>query len=175
MPGDSKTLVKSSIEKMKEFNKRLRSACESAPVTSFEVAVVDGLPVVTLISETHEADEEDVADAKKFGDKIELGDVIPDDDTICVQVSGLSAVGDEAANTESVMDQLNDRAEGETLGVRFFSGQYVQWVKDENDVRKGVEKPALVMAIVPVTYAAVFFLQEPVDQDVPTKGAQAKA
>jgi len=159
MPGEFKTLVKSSVETMKAFNTRLRDACENSPVTSFHAVVVDGQPVITLMSELSEADAEDVAEYKADGQNIKEGDLIPIDLPICVQVGGVSAIGDDAAETEHAHDSLNKRAQSECTEVRYFSGQSFVWTPDRNEAVTSA-KPKLVLAQAAVVFAAIAYLAD---------------
>ncbi len=162
MPADFTTLVKAPTEKSKEFNERLRVACESVPVTSFEATVVDGQPVITLMSELDYPTEDMIEEAKEAGEKLDPDEMVPVGAPICVQVAGLSAVGEDVAMSEKAMSALNHRAKGECDEVRYFSGQFVQWVPDHNDVINQVPKPKFVLAQVPVVFAAVAYLTDAV-------------
>jgi hypothetical protein len=93
--ADALTCIKDPDEKMSEFNNRLKAECDKFEPTKVVILVVDGEPMVTLMSETVEADEEDVADAKEHGATIEdegkerpiqLGDEIPAGDIVSVKV-----------------------------------------------------------------------------------------
>ncbi len=170
MPGEFKTLVQPPHEKMKDFNERLREVCEQSPITSFEAVVVDGQPVITLMSEVMEATEEDVEKAKEDDpeDDLKIGDMIPVDDTVLVQVSGVGAAGEKASNTEHAHDVLNKRAGGEAIEVRYFTGPSVRWEPDYNDVLANAPKPKQVLVQAPVTYAAIVSLQEPVMAEAET-------
>ncbi len=170
MPGEFKTLVRPPHEGMKEFNERLREACQSAPITSFKAVVVDGQPVITLISEVEEATDEDVANYKENGETLTKGELIPIDDTLLIQISGMSSAGDKAAGTEHAHDVLNRRADGECVDVEYFTGQFLRWEPDYNDVIAQVAKPKHILVQGPVTFAAIVSLQEPVGAEPETAG-----
>ncbi len=161
MPGEFKTLVKSPVERMKEFNERLEKACKSAPITGFEAAVVDGQPVVTLMSELDYPSDEQLADDKEAKGDLKADDLVPIDDPICVQIGGIAASENGPAQTEHAHDTLNNRAQGECTEVRYISGQHFVWTPDQNDVLANVPKPKQVLVQTTVVFAAVAYLQEP--------------
>lgn len=122
--ADAATVVKAPEESLKDFNKRLFVTCGEFPITNVQLAVVDGQPVVTLFSESVEADEEDVQEAEEAGEKIAVGDLIPAEDPVVVQVCTLRAASiDDAQKSQRRMDMLYKRADGNVTGVLHASGR----------------------------------------------------
>lgn len=115
--ADAVSLARSPDEKISAFNKRLLEACQQSPVTDVQLIVVDGQPVVTLFSEVVEATEEDVEEAKADGDTdIKVGDTIPENPPISVQVARVACATPEAATkTHSHLETLYQRANGEVV------------------------------------------------------------
>ena len=140
------TLIRTPDEKASQFNARLKDACssEADPITDFQLDVVDGLPVVTLISEMEEADEEDVEAAKEAGDTLELGAEIPAGPALIVQVGRLMA--DTAKNaTESAerIEKLLGSFGGDVLKQLVAKGtqQVITTVFDKDGKDSGLRFP----------------------------------
>ncbi len=141
--SDALIAIKDPNEEMKNFNKRLRDACANTPVTDFELHVVDGQPMVVMFSGLVEADEDDVEEAKEASEELKLGDLIPEDDPVVIQVCQLRALvpmeldkdgalvkgkeGD-AALTEKRLDTICERANDGITKVRVASGTSYAWV-----------------------------------------------
>lgn len=97
--ADARTCFKGSDEALSAFNKRLKVECEDFEPTRVIVVMIDGEPCVTLMAETVEANEEDVADAKEHGATItengkerpiERGDEIPAGDIVQVKLAKIA-------------------------------------------------------------------------------------
>ncbi len=149
--SDAVILIKDPTEILKDFNKRLRTFCGQTAVTDFEVHVVDGQPMVSLFAGMVPAEEEDVEDAKEAGEIIKVGDLIPEDDPIVVQVCGVAARAPmerdenggqvkgkegDAAQSEKRLDALCEKAADGIVKMRVASGTSHDWVtipgKDAN-------------------------------------------
>jgi hypothetical protein len=127
-----RNLTQSPGETSKEFNRRLMRACFHSPVTDYQAAVVDGMPTLTLLSEIVDADEEMVQEAKQDGSEIQLGDQVPSDVPLLVQVIKTGAVR-ELGDVEQGVSVMNERAKGEILEIEHVEGPDFAWVTDEND------------------------------------------
>ncbi len=141
--ADAMTLAKTPKEPIKAFNRRLRSACsdEGNPVTSVDITVVDGEPVVTLFSEMVEATEEDVADAKTAGEELKIDELIPDGDPVVAQVVMLSCATEEAATkTQEYTEKVYERADGGVRDIKYATGSRFGFVDDPNDREKEKER-----------------------------------
>lgn len=141
--SEAMILIKDPNETVKQLNQRLRDACLQAPVTDFELHVVDGQPMISLFAGVVEADEDDVAEALEADEVIKLGALIPEDDPVVVQVSDVSALvpmevdgnggqikgkeGD-AAKSEKKLDTLCERAGDAVTKLRTASGTAHGWV-----------------------------------------------
>ena len=135
--ADACTLVKAPEEQMSKFNERLIAECREIAVTSVQMAIVDGQPCVTLFSEAVEATEEDVEEAKEVaeedGGKCELkvGDLIPSEEPVFVQVSPLHADNlERAAKSQSRMETLYKRAQGGVTAVLHATGKGIVKIND---------------------------------------------
>jgi len=108
------TLIKSPDEALSVFNNRLAKASQEPdnPITNFDVTVVSGQPVVTLISELVEATSEDVE-----GDAdLTLGDLIPESEPMIVQTCQVEAATDELAKkSESRLEKIYRRFGGDVI------------------------------------------------------------
>jgi hypothetical protein len=114
--ADAITLIKAPVEKMQDFNIRLKQSCESQPVTDVSIVVIDGEPAVTLFSEVVEATQEDVDEAKEDGQEIKLGEMIPEQAPMMAQVTRVSAVDAQAAaKSQDRMERLYERAGGSVI------------------------------------------------------------
>lgn len=94
--ADAFTLIKDPEEPLSQFNKRIMREAKEREVTDVQLYVVDGEPVVTLLSETDEATEEDVDEAKDHGAELSLGDEIPAGDLLLFKVVKIGAVENNA-------------------------------------------------------------------------------
>lgn len=143
--------IKDPSETVKDFNKRLRDSCEQAPVTDFELHVVDGQPMVSMFAGMVEAEQEDVDDAQAEGEELELGALIPEDDPVLVQVCEVAALvpmerddkgelvqgkeGD-AAKSERKLDVLCERAGDAVTKIRVSCGTHYGWVQTQKETAK---------------------------------------
>lgn len=150
--SDIRTVAKSAAEGVKEFNKRLLKECEEMPVTSFEAVVADGEPVITLISELIQVDDEMI----KEDSTLKLGDMVPDTDPIEVQILRIGTADKGAALAEQHTDVLNDRAEGEVEEVRYIQGMMTDWMRDRNDFDANGKETSATPHWVKVDRQAVF-------------------
>lgn len=108
------TFVKSTTEPLSGFNERLAKMCqtEDNPITNFELAVVAGQPVVTLISELAEATQEDVDE----DDTITLGELLPASEPMIVQVCQVEAAAPEQAKaSEARLEKVYRRFQGDVI------------------------------------------------------------
>lgn len=129
--ADGISLVKAPEEQVSAFNQRLLSACGDFPITSVQLVVIDGQPMVTLFSESVEADEEDVEEAKEAGEEISVGDLIPTEDPVVVQVTQVRADSlDAAKKAQDRMETLYKRANGGVTSVLHASGKGLQKIVD---------------------------------------------
>jgi hypothetical protein len=136
--ADALTCIKDPGELLSAFNKRLKAECDKFEPTRVQLTIIDGEPMVTLLAETVEADEDDVEDAKDHGatindDKgnprpIALGDEIPAGDLVTVKLvkvaafetpkrealrKGTPTEGMKASEAaESHLDKVYERAKG---------------------------------------------------------------
>lgn len=160
--ADAMTLSKLPGEKSGQFNKRLLDACNDQPVTSAQLLVVDGEPVVTLFSETIEATDEHV----KEGEADERGEMIPAGDPIIVQVTRASCETDkDAALTQQRMETLYNRADGAVVEILDAVGFRAGWVEDKSGKSHWVQ--------IPVTYLLVSYIAGDEDEDEDAAGEQA--
>ena len=95
--SDALTCIKGSDEKLSAFNNRLKAECDKFEPTRVQVVLIEGEPCVTLVSETVEAEQDDVDDAAEHEATIDdevtkkprpirLGDEIPAGDIVCVKL-----------------------------------------------------------------------------------------
>jgi hypothetical protein len=98
--ADALTCIKDPGELLSQFNKRLKAECDKFEPTGAQIVIIDGEPMVTLKSETVEAEQEDVEDAKAHGATItvdgkeraiQLGDEIPAGDIVTVKLVKVGA------------------------------------------------------------------------------------
>lgn len=128
--ADAMTLAKVPSEKISLFNKRLIEACNIQPVTDVSLIVVHGQPVVTLFSEMVEADQEDVDEAKEDDEEIELGELIPSEAPLIVQVCMLDCSSDEATGlTQQHTERLYQRAKGGVTKTLHATGSIFGFVE----------------------------------------------
>jgi len=126
--ADAITLLKSPQEAMKAFNQRLLASCQEVAVTSVQMSVVSGQPVVTLFSEIVEADQEDV---DKSNGEIKLEELIPSDDPIYVQVCELKAgTTEEVTKSQNKMNILYGRADGGVTSVQHAVGNVFGFIEN---------------------------------------------
>lgn len=126
--ADATTLICAPDESLKKFNKRIAAACgqEGAFVTSVNLDIVDGQPMVTLFSDIAEATEEDVA----AGEAEKVGDPIFQAGPLVCAVSKVSAVSkDQAEKSEVHLEKIYDLAEEGLEDVSHESATYWQWVE----------------------------------------------
>jgi hypothetical protein len=90
-------------ETIKAFNTRLSIECGSRDVTSAELNVVEGLPVVSLYEEV----EFDGEDLKPIGDPVQV--------RVC-RIAAKNA--DEAFKTENYMEKIFESASGAVVDLR---------------------------------------------------------
>ncbi len=185
--ADARTLCMSPPEKLSQFNKRLREACDELAVTNFDLGVVDGLPVVTLLSEEVPATEEDVrkdaADraeaAQEEGYKpdpedkpLEVGDWIPTVDPMIVQVTKLScADATQAEKAEDRCDMIYDRARGGISKHLMITGISHRWEGDPNGPKDATTQAPSRFVHVPFasSYIAIGYLNDE-DEDGDDEG-----
>jgi hypothetical protein len=127
--ADAQTYIKDPNESMIDFNKRMKTACEEMDVTDFQLVVVDGEPMVTLLSGMVPATEEDIEELKEADPEAELpevGDPIPEDDSLIVQCAKVSAMTpttfDAKGGVAEKGDALKSEKRLETLYVRANGG-----------------------------------------------------
>ena len=171
--ADAFTLVKNPSETLGAFNKRLRKACgpDMPAVTEMSVCVVDGQPVVTLFSEMIEIEQADIDEAKEAGEDPlpVLGEVVPEEEPIIVQVSKLNCTTDEEAMaSQKFLDVLYQRADGNVTKQLQASGPIFGFLK-------GPDKATDVYCQQVVTYAFVSYLRDVGDEGAPQDAKSAKA
>ncbi len=128
--ADAMTLAKAPTETISAYNKRLREACGTQPVTEVSISVVDGQPFVTLFCEMVEADEEDVAEALALGETIALKEMIPEEDPLIAQVSRVDCTSDESARkTQAHTERLFERADGGVVKLLNATGPIYGWLE----------------------------------------------
>lgn len=161
--SDIQLFVMAPVEKMKDFNERLRKACEEAPVTDYKAVVVDGHVAITLISEEVEADEALVAEALKAGRHLKVGELVPVEDPIIVQAVRIGALGKDAADSEQRVEAISKRAEGDVEDIEYIRGAQIDWMQDRNDLddagaAKPGQRPRYVQFTREVVYAVITYL-----------------
>ncbi len=146
--ADAMTLPKVPNETISEFNKRLVKACQVQPVTDAGLVVIHGQPVVTLFSEMVDADQKDVDEAKEDGEEIELGEPIPSEAPLVVQVCQLDcSTDDAAAKTQAYTERLYERAEGGVTKTLHASGSIFGFVEGPDKKSFYCEQPISYMAV----------------------------
>lgn len=125
------TLVKLPSEKTVAFNRtRLGEACRSADITEISLEVIDGQPVVTLLSQTTDATEEDVDD----GVADEIGEPMVSGPRLCCAVCPASADNDASAEQfQTNIMKVHDLADGALVRLEFKSSTSYQFIKSGTD------------------------------------------
>lgn len=147
--ADAVTIIRAPEEPMSKFNIRMLDVCKEMPVTSAQLAVVDGQPCVTLFAEAVEAEQEDVEEAGEAA-SIKVGDLIPAEEPVYVQVCPLHADNlEKAATSQKRMETLYKRAQGGVTAVLHASGKGVVRVQDPVTKKEiFVEKDCHYVAVV---------------------------
>ncbi len=128
--ADALTIPKCPSEKVGDFNKRLKETCTMQPVTDASIVIVHGQPVITLFSEMVEADQEDVDAAAEDGEELKLGELIPSEDPLIVQVCSLDCSSDESAGkTQQYAERLFQRADGAVSKTLHATGRIFGFVE----------------------------------------------
>lgn len=166
--ADMRTCIKTAGMKLADFNKTLLEACQQAPITSITAEVVSGEPVLVLLSDIVEADDEMVKEAKEVGEDIKVGDPVPDGDPLVAQVVRLSVSEEGAGRSSKSFDTLRQRIP-DVAEVRIIKGPHEEWIYDRNDLDKeGNPKPNAKLILVQgeVAYAVVIsYAQAPEEQE----------
>lgn len=159
-------ILRTVSEKPVDFNKRLFAACQQEDqdgnaivITDASLTVVDGMPLVTLISETIEASEEDVEEADDE-EKLEVGDIIPNGPGLIVQVLRLEAeTDDKCAAMQNRLNALAVRFGGEVIKTLTATGTVIALVEVRDSVPTGVKDVvSTVIRQVPIRKDVTFML-----------------
>ncbi len=185
--ADARTLCRSDNERMQDFNKRLLATCQEMAVTKFDMEVVDGQPVVTLMVEEQEATQEDVdkdiaerQESKEAGEAVEgeplaLTDWIPVCEPLVVQIAKVGCKSYEAplkpgerptATKRETVDDAQRSEQRLAIIYERAKGGVVQMIMKSGPIQDWAMEPnnpaaKSVLITKNVTYAAVGYLNIP--------------
>lgn len=126
--ADATTLIREPGEALKAFNKRIHAVCNTTYVTDINLAIIDGMPAVTLMTDVDEATEEDVEN----GDAEEVGDPLSGP-PICGALAIVRAeTADAAQKAEEALDKLYNLADGAVTAVEFVTADHYKWIENPN-------------------------------------------
>ena len=132
--SDAYTIVKCQDETMKEFNARIRQACQDNHVTDGQIDIVDGEPVVTLLW----TEPEDISDDQEDDAQNPL-------EVLVARVN--ASTEDSAAKSEQHLGTIYEIANASIVDVQFATGPAYEWVTatDLSEVTKSSYKFAEVL------------------------------
>jgi hypothetical protein len=166
--ADIQVLLKIPTISMASFNQELKKTCQEAPITDYRASVVDGMPCVVLISTLVDATAEDVEQAKADGVALALGDAIPENDPLVIQVAALGAYGTAAASSMKACEILASRAQGQVEESEIISGPTVGWAHSPDDLdEQGTPRPNARMIPFPssASYLVMSYLSPPEEKE----------
>lgn len=128
-------MLKSPVqENIKQFNKRLREACEDVNVTGIKFTVVDGQPCVVLTSDMDVITQEDIDEAKEMGipeEELPTLGFLTSDVALCCAVINMRAHELKAVEkTEDHFEKVvEEAAEGDVEEIMFAQGHVHDWIE----------------------------------------------
>lgn len=127
--SDGITLIKGPEETIKAFNQRLEDVYLSDPITDVEAALVNGMPVLTLLTGTTYGDG-DPEDDDDDNDEGGTDGIHTDGPPIgCCLIELRAETAEDAARSEKWSAKVMSRAAGSVVDVKYLTGQRYGWTK----------------------------------------------